>query len=166
MTTETYRFGGTILLNGLPSPLSFSVLVPDLLVELGQVHKLSGLGVHAVLVAALRQVAEDGLLALRVQDVLQPQGQGVPQEPAEKFLKKVLEGALETARFSDQNTGRMTTETYRFGGTILLNGLPSPLSFSVTVRAADGVVTRFSRDVLEGQTIGGVPSAKPSFSRE
>jgi hypothetical protein len=84
---------------------------------------------------------------------------------AEKFLKKVLEGALETARFSDQNTGRMTTETYRFGGTILLNGLPSPLSFSVTVRAADGVVTRFSRDVLEGQTIGGVPSAKPAASK-
>lgn len=83
---------------------------------------------------------------------------------AEKFLKKVLEGGLESAQFSDQNTARMNTQSYRFNGTVLLNGLPSPLSFSVTIRASDGVVTRFSRDVLEGQTIGGVPSAKPAAS--
>lgn len=84
---------------------------------------------------------------------------------AEKFLKKVLEGGLETVEFSDQNTARMNTQNYRFNGTVLLNGLPSPLSFSITVRASDGAVTRFSRDVLEGQTIGGVPSAKPAASK-
>jgi len=81
---------------------------------------------------------------------------------AEAFLKKVLDASLESARFEDRGAARMSTENYRFGGTILLNSLPSPLSFSLTVRASDGKVTRFSRDVLEGQSIGDVPSAKPN----
>lgn len=31
----------------------------------------------------------------------------------------------------------LNSDSYRFSGTILLNGLPSPLSYSMTVRRAE-----------------------------
>lgn len=84
---------------------------------------------------------------------------------AEDFLKKVLDAPLETAAFSETNSGRLNTQTSRFGGTVLLNGLPAPFSFSLTVRSSDGKVIRFHRDSLEGSVAGGVPSAKPSSGK-
>lgn len=82
------------------------------------------------------------------------------QQSAEAFLKKVLDSSLETAVFSDRNTGRLDTSSHRFNGSLRLNGLPSPLTFSMTVRASDGKVTHFYRESLERDTLGGVPSAK------
>ena len=87
--------------------------------------------------------------------------QGDPQQAqaaAEAFLKGVL-GAGESVVLEDP-TGldRLDSTTYRFSGTILLNGLPSPLSCSVTVRAADNLVTRFRRDVPEESFLGSIPS--------
>lgn len=87
--------------------------------------------------------------------------QGDPQQAqaaAEAFLKRVL-GAGESVALEDP-TGldRLDSTTYRFSGTILLNGLPSPLSCSITVRAADNLVTRFRRDVPEESFLGSIPS--------
>lgn len=48
------------------------------------------------------------------------------QKSAEAFLKKVLDPSMETARFSDRNTGRLSMSSHRFGGDILLNGVSSP----------------------------------------
>ncbi|MCI8302890.1 MAG: hypothetical protein HFF68_09065 [Oscillospiraceae bacterium] len=84
----------------------------------------------------------------------------------EAFLKKVLEAPLETAVFSEDSYSRLDSGTCRFSGRILLGGLPSPLSFSLTVRSSDGAVIRFSRDSLEGSVIGGVPSASPAAGQE
>ena len=84
----------------------------------------------------------------------------------EAFLKKVLEAPLETAVFSEDSYSRLDSGTRRFSGRILLGGLPSPLSFSLTVRSSDGAVIRFSRDSLEGSVIGGVPSASPAAGLE
>lgn len=81
---------------------------------------------------------------------------------AEAFLKKVLESPLESAVFSENSYSRLESGTCRFSGRILLNGLPSPMSFSLTVRSSDGTVIRFSRDSLEGSVIGSVPSASPA----
>lgn len=82
------------------------------------------------------------------------------QNLAQKFLNKVLDNS-ETVRFSERSTGRLNTETQRFSGTILINGLESPLTFSISVRAKDGKVVRFYRDCLEDSYIGGVPSPTP-----
>ena len=87
------------------------------------------------------------------------------QKPAEAFLKKVLDGPVESARFSDRDIGRLSTSSHRFSGDILLNGVSSPLTFSVTVRAGDGKVIRFYRESLEQNVIGGVPGARPAVSQ-
>lgn len=86
------------------------------------------------------------------------------QKSAEAFLKKVLDSSMETVRFSDRDTGRLSTSSHRFGGDILLNGVSSPLTFSMTVRSSDGKVIRFYRDNLEQNVIGGVPGSKPAAS--
>lgn len=81
---------------------------------------------------------------------------------AEAFLKQVLDSPLESAVFSENSYSRLESGTCRFSGRILLGGLPSSLSFSITVRSSDGAITHFSRDSLEGSVIGSVPSASPA----
>lgn len=84
---------------------------------------------------------------------------------AAAFLKKVLT-AGETvdldAAASDTSSLRQTR--YYFRGTILLNGVPSPLSFSLSVRLSDYAVTQFRRDSLETDYVGTLPAA--SFHME
>lgn len=88
------------------------------------------------------------------------------QKAAQAFLDKVLDKDLETARFADHGgAANLSTTRYYFNGTVDLNGLPSPLSFSVTVRVGDGAVTRFSREDLAGRYIGGVPDSKPASTQ-
>lgn len=78
---------------------------------------------------------------------------------AKAFMDLVLDGAVESARFDPDGYSAPTySSRYRFSGTILLNGLPSPLSFSVSVDMDSGAVIQFSRDVLNGLYLGGVPS--------
>lgn len=88
------------------------------------------------------------------------------QRTAEAFLGRVLDPALESAAFEGNDAARLNSGVYRFSGQIQLNGLPSPLSFSLTLRSSDGKITRFSRDNLEENVIGGVPSAKAAASQE
>ena len=83
---------------------------------------------------------------------------------AEAFLGNVL-GTMETAAFKEGGSSRLDAATHRFSGTIRLNGLDAPLSFSVTVRASDGKVIRFYRDRLEDSYIGGVPSSKAAATQ-
>lgn len=87
------------------------------------------------------------------------------QKAAEGFLKRVLDPSLETASFHEGGSTRLSGGVYRLGGDILFNGLPSPLSFSISVRFSDGRVTRFRRDSMEDSFIGGVPSAKAASGR-
>ncbi|MDE7244569.1 MAG: hypothetical protein K2O18_11450 [Oscillospiraceae bacterium] len=85
------------------------------------------------------------------------------RQSAEAFLKKVLQSP-ESYRLSEQNTGMLDTATHRFSGEIRLNGLSSPMTFSLTVRASDGKIIRFYRDSLERNVLGDVPSAKSNTS--
>lgn len=87
------------------------------------------------------------------------------QARGEAFLKKVLDAPLETASFAERSAGRLNMSSYRFSGQIRLNGLDSPLTFSLSVRAGDGKVVRFCRDSLEQTTVGGVPSSRPSADK-
>ena len=88
--------------------------------------------------------------------------QGDPEEAqaaAEAFLKRVLGSGESVVLEEPTGLDRLDSTTFRFSGTIALNGLPSPLSYSVTVRAADNLVTRFRRDVPENAFLGSIPSA-------
>lgn len=49
---------------------------------------------------------------------------------------------------------------------ILLNGLPSPLTYSITVDAADNRVRSFHRTTAEDTFLGDVPSAAAAVRRD
>ena len=122
------------------------------------------------------EVLEDGTvtaLRLRREEPSDPGLPGYPQgdraaarETAEEFLAQVLTPGLESARLEEE-TGdeRLGQDQYSFYGTILLNGLPSPLSCSVTVDGESGQVVRFSRDMAQS-FVGGVPSAVPAVEQD
>ena len=87
------------------------------------------------------------------------------KEAAAAFLSRVLD-PVETvdldAAAGSANSLRQTR--YYFRGTILLNGCPSPLGFSLAVRTSDYAVVQFHRDSLETGYIGTIPAA--SFHME
>lgn len=81
------------------------------------------------------------------------------RDAAEAFLSRVLRKG-ETAELKDREEGFSRASGGSWSGTLTLNGLPSPLHWSI--RAANGVVEHFDRDVPESAAVGGVPSPKPS----
>ena len=85
---------------------------------------------------------------------------------ASDFFQKVLDPATESVKL-DEFPGyeRLNRTSYSFYGQILLNGLPSPLSFSMEVRSSDNVVTNFYRDAPSTSFLGNIPSATPAVSR-
>ena len=87
-------------------------------------------------------------------------------QAARDFLDKVL-GAGETVELGEpRNAASLSSDSIRFSGSILLNGLPSPLTYSITVRGEDNQVIRFSRDAAAGTFLGEVPGAEPSVDQE
>ena len=93
--------------------------------------------------------------------------QDVPaaKRAAETFLARVLDPKTESVKLDEPaSAGRLNSNACRFYGTILLNGLPSPLSYSIVVRGGDNVVTSFRRDALATSFLGNIPSAKPAVS--
>lgn len=84
---------------------------------------------------------------------------------AEAFVKKLLSSG-ETVSFSDQGRDRLGAASYRFNGEILVNGLSAGLSCNVSVRCADNKVVSFNRDSLEGNVMGGVPSASAKVGKD
>lgn len=87
------------------------------------------------------------------------------QAAAEAFLKRVLGSGESVVLEEPTGLDRLDSTAFRFSGTIALNGLPSPLSYSVTVRATDNLVTRFRRDVPENAFLGSIPSATAQASQ-
>ena len=86
---------------------------------------------------------------------------------AEAFLKKVLDGKTESVKLGDPiSTAQLNSTVTRFNGRILLNGLPSPLNYSIAVRGSDNAVSSFYRDALANSFLGNVPSAKPAVTKD
>lgn len=78
---------------------------------------------------------------------------------AQAFLDRVLDPTSESVTLEDPAApDRLDSDSYRFSGSVLLHDLPSPLHYSLTVRAEDSTVTRFYRDVPETLFLGNVPS--------
>ena len=102
-------------------------------------------------------------------------GSGLPTLPkvdvtaaksaAERFLARVLDAKTETVALGEPDSaGRLGSSVCRFSGSILLNGLPSPLGYSISVRGGDHAVISFRRDALATSFLGSVPPAKPAVS--
>lgn len=88
------------------------------------------------------------------------------KKAAEAFLARVLDSKTESVKLGEPaRASQLNSAACRFYGTILLNGLPSPLSYSITVRGSDNVVTSFRRDALANSYLGSVPSATPAVSK-
>lgn len=84
---------------------------------------------------------------------------------ARAFVDKVLDKSTESAELELTRSPDLSGGDYRFAADILLNGLPSPLSLSLTVGAEDMEVTRFSRDVLANSCLGDIPPATPNATQ-
>ena len=81
------------------------------------------------------------------------------RDAAQAFLARVLRKG-ETAELKEKEDGFSRSSGSAWSGTLTLNGLPSPLHWSI--RVTNGVVEHFDRDVPESAVVGGVPSPEPS----
>lgn len=94
-----------------------------------------------------------------------PQGdEAAAARSAQAFLDKVLRAGESAALGTPRGMDTLGGDSFRFSGTLLLNGLPSPLDYSVTVRASDNQVTNFSRTAPENLFLGEVPGSRASVS--
>lgn len=80
---------------------------------------------------------------------------------AEDFLSRVLR-AGESVELKDRESGLSRSSGSAWSGSILLNGLPSPLRYSI--QTENGLVEHFDRDVPETAAVGGVPSPEAPAS--
>lgn len=80
---------------------------------------------------------------------------------AEAFLALVLRRG-EAVELEEQEGGLSLGDSSgsAWSGTIVLNGLPSPLHYSIRVES--GLVEQFNRDVPETAGVGGVPAPEPA----
>lgn len=87
---------------------------------------------------------------------------------AQKFLNKVLDTSTESVEFKDSNDVVIpqNTSSYYFAGKIKLNGLDSPIDFSIRVNQASKSVARFSRGDFDTKYLGSIPSEKPSKTKD
>ena len=85
---------------------------------------------------------------------------------ARAFLDRVLDSSMETVTLEEpQTAGQLNSTTAYFSGRIQLNGLPSPLSYSINVRGTDNQITNFRRDAPSQRYLGGIPSATPAVKQ-
>lgn len=87
-------------------------------------------------------------------------------QTAQAFLDKALQNGLESVTLENSYAPSLRQDTYRYSGQVLLNGLPSPITCSITVRASDLAVTRFWRNDQSSGYVGGVPDPATTRSEE
>lgn len=79
-------------------------------------------------------------------------------DTAKTFVGKVLEAPVETLEMENTYSPSLRQDTYRYSGKILLNGLDSPIDYSVSVRSGDLSVIRFWRGDQSAGYLNGVPA--------
>ena len=85
------------------------------------------------------------------------------QAVARDFLDRVLRPGETVELGASSSEGGLSDSNCRWSGTVDLNGLPSPLHYSLSVE--NGQVEQFSRDVPEAAVVGGVPSPEAGVDR-
>lgn len=83
---------------------------------------------------------------------------------AEAFLARVLRKGEAVELSGPEGASSLGGSDRAWSGTLILNGLPSPLHYSI--RVEDGLVEHFSRDVPETSAIGGVPGPETTASAD
>lgn len=83
-------------------------------------------------------------------------------EAAKDFLAKVLDTSVERVELTNDYRPSLHQDTYWYNGTVLLNGLESPISCHVSVRSSDLTVRRFSRSDENSGYLGAVPASTTS----
>ena len=81
---------------------------------------------------------------------------------AGSFLPRVLD-ENETVELKKRQDSLRPSSRYSIGGTLVLNGVDTEVSVSLTFRTADGMLLSFSRSDAEIFVTGGVPSADPAI---
>jgi len=83
------------------------------------------------------------------------------QQTAEKFVHNMLLPG-ESMVFNENNRSSLYSNSHGFMGTILLNGIHSPITFSVSVNSETNEVMSFGRtDGSESYYLGDIPSPTP-----
>lgn len=82
---------------------------------------------------------------------------------AEAFLAKVLAPGESVELEEPSGGNQLSGSGIRFSGRLLLNGLPSPLNYSIRVQ--DGQVTSFRRDAQQTSFLGAVPGSEAVTTR-
>ena len=83
---------------------------------------------------------------------------------AEAFLARVLRTGEAVELSGPEGASSLGGSDRAWSGTLILNGLPSPLHYSI--RVEDGLVEHFSRDVPETSAIGSVPGPEADASAD
>ena len=121
------------------------------------------------------EALEDGTITGYFLNTVEAEEPGLPslagdqeqaRQAAQDFLDKVLDPALESVQVEEPTGQTHNRGQSYFSGTILLNGLPSPMWYSISVDGRSGQVVSFYRDAAFGSYMGEVPSATPAVSRE
>ena len=122
------------------------------------------------------EALEDGtIVSFRLDDETSSSG-GFPAFPtgdaqkasqaAQEFLNQVLDKDTESVKLGEpEGEDRLGSTELNFSGQILLHGLPSALTYSMTVRSSDNQVTWFRRDVPETAFLGTIPAAQASVTQ-
>ena len=96
-----------------------------------------------------------------------PQGdEAAAARAAGDFLDKVLREGESVKLEEPRGMHVLGGDSSHYSGVILLNGLPSPLTYSITVDAADNRVRSFHRTTAEDTFLGDVPSAAAAVRRD
>ena len=123
------------------------------------------------------EALEDGtIVSFRLDDDETSSSGGFPAFPsgdtkkasqaAQTFLNRVLDKDTESVKLGEpEGEDRLGGTELSFSGQILLNGLPSALTYSMTVRSSDNQVTWFRRDVPETAFLGTIPAAQASVTQ-
>lgn len=115
-------------------------------------------------VTAFSQTEEDDLYRWGWEFPTFPKGDlSADRAAAEEFLAKVLREneSVELDKFEEEES--LNSNGRSFNGTILLNGLPAPLSYNISVR--NGKIVRFWRTAPENAFIGGIPSPETGVTK-
>ena len=86
---------------------------------------------------------------------------------ANAFLAQVLDAKTEAVELGEPaSANHLNATNCRFSGKILLNGLPSPLTYSISVSANGYRVTSFRRDVAARSFLGDIPSSEAKITKD
>lgn len=91
-----------------------------------------------------------------------PKPERASRTEAEGWLARLM-GQNERARIDRSSASLTTNGEYRFSGRVLMNGLESPVTFSIRI-GADGL-TGYNRSDSYAGYVGGVPAAKTAVDK-